>query len=163
MKRKASTQPQTCPDCRGSGEYVGFTVKEPCRACNGTGSLRRLRVDVVKRLDFDRRVYRYLLSREGYDVCCYSDVDDYLDQFDAAPDCIIAGFMFQRSDVFPLLWELERRGLDTPVIICTSINLDRSDLPDGVTELFTGVSPLTPARLSEAVRSAIAKKRPPGE
>lgn len=27
----------TCPECRGSGRYVGLTVDEPCRACGGTG------------------------------------------------------------------------------------------------------------------------------
>lgn len=29
-----------CPDCKGSGTYTGLTVVEPCRTCNGTGSVR---------------------------------------------------------------------------------------------------------------------------
>ena len=31
----------TCPECRGSGRYVGLTVDEPCRACGGSGQERR--------------------------------------------------------------------------------------------------------------------------
>lgn len=34
--------PQTlrsCPDCRGSGQYVGFTVIEDCRRCSGSGRI----------------------------------------------------------------------------------------------------------------------------
>lgn len=27
----------TCPDCNGTGKYVGLTATEPCRACAGTG------------------------------------------------------------------------------------------------------------------------------
>ena len=26
-----------CPDCKGSGKYVGFTVIEDCQTCKGTG------------------------------------------------------------------------------------------------------------------------------
>lgn len=26
-----------CPDCGGSGRYVGLTVIEPCRTCGGSG------------------------------------------------------------------------------------------------------------------------------
>jgi hypothetical protein len=33
--RRGTERP--CPDCRGTGEYVGFTVVEPCRACGGSG------------------------------------------------------------------------------------------------------------------------------
>lgn len=29
-----------CPDCKGSGTYTGLTVVEPCRTCNGAGSVR---------------------------------------------------------------------------------------------------------------------------
>lgn len=28
---------RACPDCRGSGQYVGFTVIESCRTCSGLG------------------------------------------------------------------------------------------------------------------------------
>lgn len=24
-----------CPDCNGSGDYIGATVREPCKRCNG--------------------------------------------------------------------------------------------------------------------------------
>ena len=33
-------RPGTCPDCRGSGQYVGLTTSEPCAACGGTGARR---------------------------------------------------------------------------------------------------------------------------
>lgn len=26
-----------CPDCKGSGKYIGFRVEESCKACVGTG------------------------------------------------------------------------------------------------------------------------------
>lgn len=26
-----------CPDCKGSGEYVGFSVVDDCKTCHGTG------------------------------------------------------------------------------------------------------------------------------
>jgi hypothetical protein len=29
-----------CPDCGGSGRYVGLAVVEACRACRGTGQAR---------------------------------------------------------------------------------------------------------------------------
>lgn len=29
----------TCPDCKGSGEYRGFTTVEPCTRCDGRGKL----------------------------------------------------------------------------------------------------------------------------
>lgn len=29
----------TCPECRGTGRYIGLTVIEPCSACGGTGVL----------------------------------------------------------------------------------------------------------------------------
>ncbi len=32
-------RPQTCSDCRGTGEYVGFTAKKPCPTCGGLGKL----------------------------------------------------------------------------------------------------------------------------
>ena len=28
-----------CPDCKGSGEYIGARVVEPCAKCNGRGEL----------------------------------------------------------------------------------------------------------------------------
>jgi hypothetical protein len=27
--------PAVCPECGGTGEYIGFTAREPCRACGG--------------------------------------------------------------------------------------------------------------------------------
>ena len=30
-----------CPDCNGSGKYVGLNVIEACATCGGTGSLRK--------------------------------------------------------------------------------------------------------------------------
>lgn len=30
---------ETCPDCRGSGKYHGFTVIEDCRRCAGSGRI----------------------------------------------------------------------------------------------------------------------------
>lgn len=29
-----------CPDCNGSGQYVGFQAVEPCRTCQGCGRVR---------------------------------------------------------------------------------------------------------------------------
>lgn len=29
-----------CPECRGSGRYVGLNVVEPCAVCGGTGRRR---------------------------------------------------------------------------------------------------------------------------
>lgn len=29
----------TCPDCQGSGRYIGFTREEACTACAGSGRL----------------------------------------------------------------------------------------------------------------------------
>lgn len=28
-----------CPDCRGTGEYVGLTTREKCRKCGGRGTV----------------------------------------------------------------------------------------------------------------------------
>lgn len=28
-----------CPDCHGTGQYVGLTLTEPCRTCGGTGTV----------------------------------------------------------------------------------------------------------------------------
>ena len=28
-----------CPDCRGSGRYVGLTAVEPCSTCGGAGRI----------------------------------------------------------------------------------------------------------------------------
>lgn len=36
-----------CPDCKGSGEYVGARIVEKCRNCKGAGTL----VDTTKALD----------------------------------------------------------------------------------------------------------------
>jgi hypothetical protein len=33
------SEPLRCPDCGGSGRYVGLTVVEDCRACGGRGFL----------------------------------------------------------------------------------------------------------------------------
>lgn len=30
---------KTCPDCKGSGKYVGFMVIEDCRLCKGKGQI----------------------------------------------------------------------------------------------------------------------------
>lgn len=30
-----------CPDCRGSGKYIGLNVVEPCLGCGGSGQQRR--------------------------------------------------------------------------------------------------------------------------
>ena len=30
-------EPGVCPECGGSGEYVGLDVKETCRTCGGSG------------------------------------------------------------------------------------------------------------------------------
>jgi hypothetical protein len=32
-----TTEQETCPDCRGSGQYVGLSVIESCQTCKGTG------------------------------------------------------------------------------------------------------------------------------
>jgi DnaJ-class molecular chaperone len=29
-----------CPDCKGSGKYVGLQIVEPCTLCNGSGKSR---------------------------------------------------------------------------------------------------------------------------
>ena len=29
----------SCPDCGGSGRYVGLNIAEPCGTCGGTGSV----------------------------------------------------------------------------------------------------------------------------
>jgi len=34
-----ATKSDTCPDCKGSGEYRGFTAVEPCDRCAGRGTL----------------------------------------------------------------------------------------------------------------------------
>ncbi len=31
----------TCPDCQGSGKYVGLLVVEPCQACGGEGMINK--------------------------------------------------------------------------------------------------------------------------
>lgn len=31
-----SNQSTPCPDCKGTGQYVGFSIIEPCRSCNGS-------------------------------------------------------------------------------------------------------------------------------
>lgn len=31
-----------CPDCRGSGRYVGLNVVEDCPSCDGTGTAQRI-------------------------------------------------------------------------------------------------------------------------
>ena len=28
-----------CPDCQGSGQYIGLSVVEPCQTCQGSGML----------------------------------------------------------------------------------------------------------------------------
>jgi len=37
-----------CPDCKGSGKYVGLSVVEDCRLCKGSG-------EVLAELENDRR------------------------------------------------------------------------------------------------------------
>ena len=38
--RKGVSEPTgPCPDCGGSGRYVGLIVVEPCRTCRGSGSI----------------------------------------------------------------------------------------------------------------------------
>lgn len=36
-----------CPDCKGSGRYVGFQAVEPCGSCEGRGRVR-LQQDVAR-------------------------------------------------------------------------------------------------------------------
>lgn len=36
-KKIDNTQSFPCSDCKGSGVYVGFTVKESCKKCQGNG------------------------------------------------------------------------------------------------------------------------------
>lgn len=41
---------ETCLDCKGSGEYVGFAATEPCKACDGTGVQDVVEVDYKSEL-----------------------------------------------------------------------------------------------------------------
>ncbi len=34
-----ATAPSKCPDCGGSGSYVGLNVIEDCQTCSGTGAI----------------------------------------------------------------------------------------------------------------------------
>ena len=38
-KELSPTSEKSCPECRGTGQYVGFTKVEPCTECNGNGKI----------------------------------------------------------------------------------------------------------------------------
>jgi DNA-binding NtrC family response regulator len=158
MKGSKREAPAICPDCRGSGRYVGLTVIESCRACGGTGRLAPPRIDVIKSRVLDHRLFELVLTKQGYEVESFDSIGNYLHQLDSSPDCIITGWFFRTLGVADLLTELEDRGLHVPVIVSTTLDVEPDELPMGVFAVLTDHA-LGTENYLRTVRDAVAAKR----
>lgn len=61
-----------CPDCNGTGEYVGFNSREECASCRGTGAKDGITDALQSVLDFNNDIghdeidlYDYVNSMNG--------------------------------------------------------------------------------------------------
>jgi hypothetical protein len=158
MKGRPNERRPTCPDCGGTGQYVGLTVVEPCRACGGTGRLTPPRVDVIKSRVLDHRLFELVLTKLGYEVGAYESVGNYLHHLATAPDCIIVGWFFRSLGVADLLTELEERGMSVPVIVSTTLAIEPDDVPRGVFAVLTDHA-LGTDDYAKVVKNAIASSR----
>jgi DNA-binding NtrC family response regulator len=144
-----------CPDCRGSGQYVGLTVIESCQTCGGSGHLAPPRVDVIKSRVLDHRLFELVLSKQGYEVLTFESVGSYLHFLSDPPDCIITGWFFRSLGVPDLLSELVERELASPVVISTTLAIEPDELPEGVFAVLSDQA-LGAASYLQTIREAIA-------
>jgi hypothetical protein len=166
MKGRQNERRPSCPDCGGSGQYVGLTVVEACRACGGTGRLAPPRVDVIKSRVLDHRLFELVLTKQGFEVDAYESVGNYLHHLTTPPDCIIVGWFFRTLGVADLLAELDERGFSTPVIVSTTLTIEPGEVPKGVFAVLSDHA-LGAEEYAKVVKSAIAasrsRPRPKGE
>ncbi len=158
MSHRKNEHRPSCPDCNGSGQYVGLTVVEPCRACGGTGWLAPPRIDVIKSRVLDHRLFELVLSKLGYEVATYDNIGSYLHYLEEPPDCIIVGWFFRSLGVSDLLCELKERGIHAPVIVSTSLTLEPDEAPEGVFAVLTDQA-LGTEEYAQVLKRAIAFSR----
>ncbi|MBW3596484.1 MAG: hypothetical protein KY475_04320 [Planctomycetes bacterium] len=158
MKRRKSESRAVCPECGGSGKYVGLTVVEACRGCGGTGRLSPPRVDVIKSRVLDHRLFELVLGKQGFLVSTFDSVGNYLHNYETPPDCIIVGWFFRTLGVAELLADLEERGDPPPVIVSTTLALERDELPSGVFALVADHA-LGSEEYLQVIKSAIAHRK----
>lgn len=158
MNERKNERRPNCPDCGGSGQYVGLTVIEPCRACGGTGCLAPPRVDVIKSRVLDHRLFELVLAKQGYEVATFESVGSYLHYLEESPDCIIVGWFIRSLGVADLLCELRERGVHTPVIVSTTLAIEPDETPDGVFALLTDQA-LGTEEYAQVIRRAVAAHR----
>jgi hypothetical protein len=158
MKRRKNERRSVCPECGGTGQYVGLTVIEACRGCGGTGRMSPPRIDVIKSRVLDHRLFELVLGKQGFLVSAFDSVGNYLHHYDAPPDCIIVGWFFRTLGVEELLADLEERGERVPVIVSTTLALEPDELPSGVFALVADHA-LGSEEYLQVVKSAIARGR----
>jgi len=153
MRNKESSPNISCPDCKGSGQYVGLTVVEPCRRCRGSGAVRP-RVAVIKRLEDERATFQFVLELCGFDVITFPNVRAYLDEELEPPDCIIVSWGRYAPDALLLERELNRRGTKVPLVVSSSREV-RGPLPESVVAVVHN-DDLTKDEYVAAIRDAAA-------
>lgn len=117
----------SCPDCQGSGKYIGFTVVDECKKCEGTGLHLPTRIDVIKRRNVYRLLFkRYFEQRHDFAVRTFGDVQTYIHQLAVEPDCIICGMESPAEGPIDLLNRLGELDVTSPVIVSTN-SLDYED------------------------------------
>lgn len=154
-----------CPDCRGSGKYIGFTVIEPCRACHGSGRRIPPRIDVVKSSKIFSALLRVMLKKFGheYTVRGFDDPAEYFDQLVAEPDCIITGIMLKGMHGIEFLSHVSRLGIQAPVIVETSCGEYEYEALEHGAFAFLHYDHYEPQFLVRTVERAIASGPAPAE
>ena len=158
MNGRQNQRRPTCPDCGGSGQYVGLTVVEPCRVCGGTGRLAPPRVDVIKSRVLDHRLFELVLTKHGFEVGTFESIGNYLHHLAAPPDCIIVGWFFRSLGVADLLAELDERGMRVPVIVSTTLAIEPDEVPAGVFAVLSDHA-LGAEEYARMIKKAIAAAR----
>jgi hypothetical protein len=160
MIDKQNNGSRICPKCQGRKRELRWDTTEvvfdDCNVCHGRGELQSGRIDVIRRHAPIAKVFGFSLARLGYDVRTFTDIDAYLDQLGSPPDCIVAGFIFERDYVNRLFAELANRGIDTPIIVCTVLDISLDSLPAEIYALFTGLGCTGVFKeLEEAIKRAV--------
>jgi hypothetical protein len=137
---------------------VGLTVVEPCRGCGGTGRLAPPRVDVIKSRVLDHRLFELVLTKHGFEVRTFESIGNYLHHLTAAPDCIIVGWFFRSLSVADLIAELDDRGMRAPVIVSTTLAIERDEIPAGVFAVLSDHA-LGAEEYARMIKKAIAANR----
>jgi hypothetical protein len=160
MSQRQNERRPRCPECGGSGQYVGLTVVEPCRDCGGTGRLSPPRVDVIKSRVLDHRLFELVLTKHGFEVGTYESIGNYLHHLATPPDCIIVGWFFRSLSVSDLIAELKERGIRAPVIVSTTLAIQQDEIPDGVFAVLSDHA-LGAEDYARMIKKAIASARGP--